>query len=325
MLKIAKFVGIFVILAASILLANNHVLAKVYNEPVSVHSSLGTDLSSYFYQGSHFGLTNGDGGVLFTNGTIVNASLDEYGNSNIPVTFGDDARIDGEIWRGPSKGISDNQALKISDTIIPTMTNINDIGAPNHRWKDIYYMGTLHGAVATFSGDLTANSVAYFNARANFGGGYGSSGVTIDTAGNIQVNGDIIVDGDVDGVNVSDENAVVTTNDPLRMQSTGNHLLTPSGNTENVPSRIVTGIARVTCPIGGGTVNTTIDLSDLDVPSFSAWNSYIVFVTDEGGVPEAVSVNNNSSSKTASSFVVYKSCSTGYFPYSVINWMAVGY
>lgn len=154
MLKIAKFTGIFIILVTSILLAENNVSAKVYNEPVHIQSSLGTDLSSYFYQGSHFGLTNGDGGVLFANGTVINASLDQHGNSSIPITFGDDARIDGEIWRGPSKGISDDQPLKISDTIIPTMTNINDIGNSNNRWKDIYYSGAAYGKNVVLTGEL---------------------------------------------------------------------------------------------------------------------------------------------------------------------------
>ena len=44
------------------------------------------------------------GGVTFFNGTIVNETTDASSNGN-PVTFGDDVRIDGEIWRGEKGGV----------------------------------------------------------------------------------------------------------------------------------------------------------------------------------------------------------------------------
>ncbi|MBU1119485.1 hypothetical protein KKH43_06410, partial [Patescibacteria group bacterium] len=44
----------------------------------------------------------GTGGVTFFNGTIVNSTTND-GVDN-PVTFGDNVRIDGEIWRGEQSG-----------------------------------------------------------------------------------------------------------------------------------------------------------------------------------------------------------------------------
>lgn len=55
----------------------------------------------------------GTGGVTFFNGTIVNSTT-ENGVDN-PVTFGDDVRIDGRVFRGSSAGIGDSQPFIIND------------------------------------------------------------------------------------------------------------------------------------------------------------------------------------------------------------------
>ena len=55
----------------------------------------------------------GLGGVTYFNGTIINATTDVAGNG-MPVTFGDDVRIDGEIFRGVK---NDDGAVKISDNL----------------------------------------------------------------------------------------------------------------------------------------------------------------------------------------------------------------
>ncbi len=109
----------------------------IYGERLRTDSAVSAGRASYFYEGMHLG------GVIFADHTIVNSSLDDNGISNIPVTFGDDVRIDGEIWRGTSKGISDGMPLKISDTMIPTMTDINDIGSTTNRWKNGYFAGAV--------------------------------------------------------------------------------------------------------------------------------------------------------------------------------------
>jgi len=96
-----------------------------YNEPLYVPSV-------------HIGGTGGEGGVTYFNGSIVNAS-----EGDVPVTFADDVRVDGMMWRGPSKGTSDNMPLKIADTLMPALTNINDIGTETYRWRNAYLSGNL--------------------------------------------------------------------------------------------------------------------------------------------------------------------------------------
>ena len=58
----------------------------------------------------------GTGGVTFFNGSIVNETTNE-GVDN-PVTFGDNVRIDGEIWRGEESGPGDSMPVKINDDLL---------------------------------------------------------------------------------------------------------------------------------------------------------------------------------------------------------------
>lgn len=125
-----------------------------YNEPVDVNSALMATLPSYFLQGMHVGSADGSGGVLFANGTIINVSRTRKDNKPVPVTLGDDLRVDGEIWRGTAKGISDNMPLKVSDVLAPTLDDIYDLGESSRRWQDLYLSGTLRGNNATFTGDI---------------------------------------------------------------------------------------------------------------------------------------------------------------------------
>lgn len=58
------------------------------------------------------------GGVTFFNGTIINSTTTN-GNGN-PVTFGDDVRIDGRVFRGSSAGTSDSQPFIVNDNFETT-------------------------------------------------------------------------------------------------------------------------------------------------------------------------------------------------------------
>lgn len=76
----------------------------------------------------------GTGGVTFFNGTIVNNTTTKGVNN--PVTFGDNVRIDGDIYRGATIGTNDSLPLKIND-------NVNISGS------------------LTLGGTLAASSVSY--------------------------------------------------------------------------------------------------------------------------------------------------------------------
>ena len=56
------------------------------------------------------------GGVAYLNGTILNDTLDSVGAGN-PVTFGDNVRIDGRLYRGATAGPGDNMPLIVNDNL----------------------------------------------------------------------------------------------------------------------------------------------------------------------------------------------------------------
>jgi len=91
-----------------------------YNEEVVVNSTLRTDSIV-------IGSSAADvGGVTFFNGSIVNNSVDADGASTIPVTFADDVRIDGRVWRGATAGtdVGDSMPFIINDNaeVVGTLT-----------------------------------------------------------------------------------------------------------------------------------------------------------------------------------------------------------
>lgn len=96
--------------------------------------------------------SQGTGGVTYFNGTIVNETTNDSGGG-IPITMGDDLRIDGVVWRGPSKGTSDSKALRIADALHPAMDDINDIGSGDYRWQDLYLSGTATMETLSVHGD----------------------------------------------------------------------------------------------------------------------------------------------------------------------------
>lgn len=124
----------------------------------------------------------GGGGVTFFNGTIINEG------TQTPVTFGDDVRVDGRIWRGANQGpgLSDNKPFIINDdtqvagsftvggtdifaaidvkgdkSLIDAKANISDVYTKNETdTKD-----ALKGNVSDVSGNTTsiannANSIS---------------------------------------------------------------------------------------------------------------------------------------------------------------------
>lgn len=88
--------------------------------------------------------TPAEGGVTYFNGTIVNIGVDT------PVTFGDDIRIDGALWRGKNSGSGDSMPLKIND--------------------DVWVMGNLNADSITSQGDFTVNSDTVLSGDVRIGG-----------------------------------------------------------------------------------------------------------------------------------------------------------
>ena len=85
--------------------------------------------------------SQGVGGVTFFNGTIINTTTDSNGAGQ-PVTFGDDVRIDGAIFRTEAGGTN---PLKLSDSVRPTTDATYDLGETNFTFDDLYLSGEIVG------------------------------------------------------------------------------------------------------------------------------------------------------------------------------------
>lgn len=111
----------------------------------NVTSTLGGTSGDYFDLSGHWSVQSikvgeqGVGGVTFFNGTIVNQTVTDEGG-DIPVTFGDNVRIDGEIYRSEVGG---DYPIKVADTIMPTTNNTYSLGTSDHQFKDGYFSGDL--------------------------------------------------------------------------------------------------------------------------------------------------------------------------------------
>ncbi|MFH2105418.1 MAG: hypothetical protein ABII72_04270 [Parcubacteria group bacterium] len=130
-----------------------------YSEPVEITGTLTVSGAGYL-SSVHIGSTEaGVGGVTYFNGTIVNASTDDDGEDVVPVTFGDDVRIDGEIYRTETGG---DNPLKIGDSLRPTTDATYSLGTSAFQFADAYLSGTLTAAT------VTADTVSYSSAQTRY-------------------------------------------------------------------------------------------------------------------------------------------------------------
>jgi len=119
-----------------------------YNE-----DTLFRGVSNLFLKGVKIG-QQGEGGVTFFNGTIINeTTTDGEGN---PVTVGDKMRIDDIIYRIESGG---DHPLKIADTILPDSSGAYSLGSDSKKFHDLYLDGALYGSGVVGTDNLADDSV----------------------------------------------------------------------------------------------------------------------------------------------------------------------
>ncbi|MFH1597775.1 MAG: hypothetical protein ABIB97_01705 [Patescibacteria group bacterium] len=125
------------------------------------------------------------GGVTFFNGTIINETTNES-NADNPVTFGDNVRIDGRVYRGATAGAGDTMPFIVND-------NMEVVGNLTP--------GGLLGASIVDSTNIADGEVAADDIAAN--------AVTNSKMADNSVTGDEIVDGAITDSEIA-TNAVLT-------------------------------------------------------------------------------------------------------------------
>lgn len=81
----------------------------------------------------------GEGGVTFFNGSIVNATTNNGANN--PITLADNVRIDGILFRTEEGG---DNPLKIGDTLRPNSNDRYDLGQSDSKWRNAYFSGNIN-------------------------------------------------------------------------------------------------------------------------------------------------------------------------------------
>ena len=104
----------------------------------------------------------GYGGVTFFNGTIINETTDADTGAEMPITFGDDVRVDGELFRTEVGG---DHPIKLSDTIRPQVSATYDLGTSSNEFRHGYFsgnitVGNLLGTGVVGSGNITNGAIA---------------------------------------------------------------------------------------------------------------------------------------------------------------------
>ena len=194
---LSKILLITLIFTGTAILTTNYVFAAVtnsiqpaatitYNERLIVNNTAQFDS---IYVGKQ-----GVGGVTFFNGTIINNTTDDNGN-NLPITFGDNVRIDGELYRTEVGG---ENPLKIADSLRPQTDNTYDLGTTDFTFKDAYFSGNVTMTALTGSGIVSSDNI--LNRTITGNDISTSADLSIDT---LTTTGNIATSGTVDGIDVS--------------------------------------------------------------------------------------------------------------------------
>jgi len=96
------------------------------------------------------------GGVTFFNGTIINSTTDSTGADN-PVTFGDNVRIDGRVYRGATAGTGDAMPFIVNDNmeVAGNLTIDGGLTLGNNQALTLGTSSTLDVSNTTISGFST--------------------------------------------------------------------------------------------------------------------------------------------------------------------------
>lgn len=95
----------------------------------------------------------GMGGVTFFNGTIVNETTGDNDADN-PVTFGDNVRIDGRVYRGATPGTSDSLPFIINDNVeVAGSLTTTSLSTDSINLTTLDNLGCVEGDIAYYGID----------------------------------------------------------------------------------------------------------------------------------------------------------------------------
>jgi len=95
----------------------------------------------------------GEGGVTYFNGTIINETTGEDDVNN-PVTFGDNVRIDGRVYRGATAGTTDSLPFIINDNVeVAGSLTATSLSTDSINLTTLDNLGCIEGEIAYYGAD----------------------------------------------------------------------------------------------------------------------------------------------------------------------------
>jgi len=233
MKKLAFFLGI----AIAIFVSAQYVSASQYID------------DTLFVHGLVVG-RQGYGGVTEFNGSIVNNTTNENGEGN-PVTFGDDVRVDGRIYRGVNAGTSDSQPFIVNDNMI--VNGWLQVGSTNITSQ----LSSLSSTDTSLQSQINAKGVGDMSKSTYDVGGNGKiDGAALDYG----INATFIGTGTINNAEYAFLNGVTSNlQSQLNAKGVGDMLKSTydvAGNGKIDAGKIDSGINATL--IGGGTISNTI-------------------------------------------------------------------
>lgn len=138
----------------------------------------------------------GVGGVTFFNGTIVNETTNPETGGDQPVTFGDNVRIDGYMFRNAPGG-ADGMPLLSGDDFVPALDDMNSLGEEDRRWQYLYVSDNIYGSDIIHEGNLSVTNSPTENYFLGYAGNNRFTWLDVsdyDTIGNLSCSdGEIVV------------------------------------------------------------------------------------------------------------------------------------
>jgi len=171
----------------------------------------------------------------------IGTSLLRYGT-----IYANNLNLDGNITLGDTTSDSITIGARFSSALVPDTNNSYDIGTSSLKWQDGYFINarpdTLYvgggygstgvtissaGAISANS-TLTVDSTSTLSGQVTIGGGYGSTGTTITAAGNISTNGTLQVD------STATFSGTVNLNGNTKLGSDASDTVTFNAKTDNI-------------------------------------------------------------------------------------------
>ena len=243
-------------------------------------------------------LSSGGNDIVFGNNLVITGSITTTGNANIA----------GNLTIGDTSADTVNVVASISSSLIPSVTNVFDLGSTTKFWRDLYIStgsikfvgagGSVVGTLTNTGNGLNLDGGVVTNGNSSFG--TASVSVTSVT-GSLRVSGSLTTIGESTATSF---NGAINATNGVISGSSQITLILPTGvvsgssqityaNISSIPAGIVSGSSQVTPLLPTGVVSGSAQ-TILNLPTGTVSGSSQVTLSSTTGGTTASNVQFNS-------------------------------